>query len=100
MPKPSCVKTGVKAVYHTSKTVFELCNFIVQSSAIQRPVGRTRQLSAALCAAYTLIFPRSKLVLNRYIYEFIPTIHRPNNKSYMGILNFYLGKLWRGVYTV
>jgi hypothetical protein len=95
-----CAEKRGKAVYQTEKTVFWLCNFIMQVRPFTKPLAITRDFSAALYAAFSLSFPRLILPFSRDSLGLIPTIHSPNNKSYMDTLDFYLEKLWKGACTV
>ena len=94
-----CVESRGKAVYRAGKTVFLLCNFIVQTHPFTNPMSTTRYFSATLCAIFSPNFPRIFLSFIRGWLELIPTIHSPNNKSNTDVLDFYLGKLWRGAHT-
>lgn len=96
----ACVENRGKTVHPDIQTVFWLCNFIVQSRLLTKSMAITRGFSPMLYATFSLNFPRLVLLFNGYRSGLIPTIHSPNNKSYMDTLDFYLGKLWKGAYTV
>lgn len=95
----TCVWRGGKTVHQAIETVFWLCNFIVRFYQSSPTMLITAALSSALCADFSPYFPRPEMVNNRYLSGFIPTIHSPNNKSYMDVLDIFLEKLWRGRFT-
>jgi hypothetical protein len=95
----SCVHTGGKAVYRPVKTVFRLCKFIVQSSRPTTDVLITMRLCPDLYVSCTPGYPPKNTAANRGVFGLIPTIHTPNNKSYMDTIEINTGKLWIGSYT-
>ena len=96
---PSCVYASAQAVYRHGKTVPGLCKFIVQYHHQAAGMLITTQLSPRLYAGCAPSFPLGNSSINRGVSEFIPTIHIPNNKSYMDTLDINTGKLWIGSYT-
>jgi hypothetical protein len=95
VPK-TCVLTGAQLVHQASQTVFRLCNFIVQFTYLRVAIPITVGLYPALYAAIAPACAPPKATFNRLRYRLIPTIHSPNNKSYMDTLDIYLEKLWKG----
>lgn len=91
-----CAKKGGKTVDQSQKTVFGMCNFCMQSVHYNYPVVISSIFSAALCAASPRSFPLGFLTSTERTRRVIPTMHSPNNKSYMDILNFIRGKLLIG----
>jgi hypothetical protein len=92
----ACARTGAQPVYRAPQTVFWLCNFIVRFAHLHLAIPITVGLYPALYAAIALTCALPKATFNRLCFRLIPTIHSPNNKSYMDTLDIYLEKLWKG----
>jgi hypothetical protein len=92
MLNSACVQDRGKAVQSGYKTVLSLCNLFVHNRASLGAVGISHSLYPALCAAYPLNYPRQNTQNNRGVVRVIPTVHSPNNKSYIGNLRINKGK--------
>jgi hypothetical protein len=95
----SCAQTSVQAVQSVYKTVCSLCNFIVHFVPSTIAMYINHSLSPALSARCAPNYPLQNIEFNRGFAGFIPTIHSPNNKSCMDILDLYIEKLWKGGYA-
>ena len=91
-----CAQTGAQPVYQPRKTVFGLCNFIVHYPYSSKTVSITHRLPAWLSVTCTPNCPPYGVAFNRGVTGLIPTIHSPNNKSYMDTLRINTEKLWIG----
>ena len=96
----TCAQNGVQHVYQASKTVSSLCNFIVHSHTFSLAVYTSAELYTKLCNTCARFFPLKNVTINRGSVRLIPTIHSPNNKSYMDTLRINIEKLWIGGYTL
>jgi|GEM_PF-4042664 len=96
----TCAQNGVQPVYQPSKTVFGLCNLFVHYLSPQQAMYITHRLPAWLSVGCAPSFPLWITAFNRGVWEFIPTIHSPNNKSYMDTLRINIEKLWIGGYAI
>jgi hypothetical protein len=83
MPK-MCGKACAKNVYSMRATALPMCSTITQLTRQSAQVCTSMKLCTELYVSYTKNYPLINSSYNGGADKLIPTMHRPNNKNYIG----------------